>query len=95
MNMKFSDFLEAKLPDTIRWPADCDMKRIERKATNDTCYVEPGGSHDKVKKRTTKTTVTVVPRHKSINSFTCKGIIRDIKQGCFPAEPVEPDESSK
>ena len=59
------------------------MKTIERKAKTDICYIEPGGSHDKIKKKSNNSTVTVVPRHKCINPNTCRKIIKDIKQNCF------------
>ncbi len=74
---------ERKTADDIRWPSDCNMKSIERKAQTDYCYVEPGGSHDKIKDRLTNGTVTVVPRHRDINPYTCKAIIGDIKRSCY------------
>lgn len=84
-HLSFASFMEKKTADDIHWPSDCDMKTIERKAMTDLCYVEPGGSHDKIKDRATHGTVTIVPRHRGINPYTCKGIINDIKKRCYRA----------
>jgi hypothetical protein len=75
----FGEFLERK---ELRWPGDCNVMNIARHADTPRCYVDPRGPHLKVKDRALDTTVTVVPKHRQINPYTCKAIIRDIEKSC-------------
>ena len=79
--MTFDQFLDEKTSD-LRWPGDCNARTLDRKAETDRCYIEPGHSHDKVKERQFGTTVTVIPRHKAMNPYTCKAIIKDLQRSC-------------
>lgn len=81
--MTFDQFLERKTADDIHWPGDCNVRSIERKSETDRCYVEPGGSHDKIRDRGTQEIITFVPRHKGINPYTCKSIIDKVKKSCY------------
>ncbi len=79
--LTFDQFLERKTT-SFNWPGDCNSKTLARKAITPKCYLEPGGSHDKIKDREFGSTVTVVPRHRDINPYTCKAIIKDIEGNC-------------
>lgn len=81
--LSFDQFLERKTADDIKWPNDCNVNTLNRKAATDICFIQSGGSHDKVIHRATNTTVTVIPRHRSINTFTCKKMIDSIKKSCY------------
>jgi len=66
----------------LRWPSDCSGKVIKRKAETGNCYSEPGGDHDKVRDKSKKQIVTVVPRHNRLNPNTCRSIIKRVEGGC-------------
>lgn len=78
--LTFDQFLEKTMD--LKWPNDCNGDTILRKVGGDKCFMEPGGSHDKIKEKAFGTTVTVIPRHRQLNPYTCKTIMRDLKKAC-------------
>ena len=85
--MTFTQFIERKTAEDFKFPRDCNHRGIASMTQATTrCSLVGGGSHDHVVAAddTGKTRlVTVVPRHRDINPYTCKGIAKDIKNNCW------------
>ena len=64
----------------LKWPGDCEARRIARKASGG-CSIESGGPHDKVRRKSDGFLVATVPRGK-MDPNTCRRIIRAVDSNC-------------
>lgn len=63
----------------LRYPGDCDSKKLRKAAEKGRCRVETGGEHFRVFKGSTL--ITTIP-HTVKENGTCRAIIKAINDNC-------------